>query len=571
MNNNCNKFLFFGCWNNINCDNLYIYRDIVLDYIINNEKKCDTLYIAGDNWYNIKLKTDEKYSTKYYLQHVLKSGYDKIYKMNKNVHIAVGNHDEDDDGEKKDEKKDCMIKTQLQYIKNLNIKRKDDEANALEEPTARAALSAPNPLREKVAFPNNGPYSAPSALAAIATLASLEYKTTSSIASLESKTSPDVSLSSTKKHNAEIKDEECDETIEEMRNPYFITLEDLLQVEKTDIKEGKNKKNMYIYIEDVGVVECDIYIMIIINTNKLDNEDYMEKIISNFEENYIKKMNRPVFVTGHVPIFCFKNDELKDVDKNMLKIFDLLAQYKYIYLCADSHYFNIMKIEKNDKCVLQITVGTGGADPDINTEYIEKLKEYNEYEGYSLSYYHINSYGYALFSLNKQNKLYLHYKNIIKDDTYSNTYKYLINIKDFNSINNIYQKTSNINNLVIKKYKSCKIQKCKEILSTIEDDITQNKGAVVKSKDGKTFCYSKIKKDKEDKEDKSKKKDKGDKDKSKKKDKGDKDKKEDKEDKGDKDKKEDKGDKDKSKKEDKGDKDKSKKEDKGGNIRVIRK
>jgi hypothetical protein len=217
-----------------------------------------------------------------------------------------------------------------------------------------------------------------------------------------------------------------------------------------------------------------------------------------------------------------------------------------------------MKIEKNDKCVLQITVGTGGADPDINTEYIEKLKEYNEYEGYSLSYYHINSYGYALFSLNKQNKLYLHYKNIIKDDTYSNTYKYLINIKDFNSINNIYQKTSNINNLVIKKYKSCKIQKCKEILSTIEDDITQNKGAVVKSKDGKTFCYSKIKKDKEDKEDKSKKKDKGDKDKSKKKDKGDKDKKEDKEDKGDKDKKEDKGDKDKSKKEDKGDKDKKK-------------
>ena len=559
MNNNCNTFLFFGCWNNINCDNVYIYRDIVLDYIIKNEKKCDTLYLAGDNWYNIKLKKkDEKFSTKYYLQHVLKSGYDKIYKMNKNVHIAVGNHDEDDDGEKKEEKKDCMIKTQLQYIKNLNIKRKDEEANALEEPTAQAALSAPNPLREKVAFPNNGPYSAPSALAAIATLASLESKTSSSIASLESKTSPDVSLSSTKKHKARIKnDENCDETIEEMMNPYFITLEDLLQVEKADIKEGKNKKNMYIYIENVGEVECDIYIMIIINTNKLNNADYMEKIISKFKEFYIKKGNRPVFVMGHVPIFCFKNDDLKEVDENMLKIFDLLAQYKYIYLCADSHYFNIMKIEKNEKCVLQITVGTGGADPDINSESIEKLKEYNEYDGYSLSYYHIKSYGYALFRLNKQNKLYIHYKNIIKDDIYSNTYKYVINIKDFNSINNIYQKTSNINNLVIKKYKGCKIQKCKEIFSTIRDDI-ENKGAVVKSKDGKTFCYSKIKKDKEDKGDKSKKEGK------------DKSKKEDKEDKGDKSKKGDKEDKgDKSKKEDKGDK--SKKGGKGGNIRVIRK
>jgi len=219
-----------------------------------------------------------------------------------------------------------------------------------------------------------------------------------------------------------------------------------------------------------------------------------------------------------------------------------------------------MKIEKNEKCVLQITVGTGGADPDINSESIEKLKEYNEYDGYSLSYYHINSYGYALFRLNKQNKLYIHYKNIIKDDIYSNTYKYVINIKDFNSINNIYQKTSNINNLVIQKYKGCKIQKCKEIFSTIQDDI-ENKGAVVKSKDGKTFCYSKIKKDKEDKGDKSKKEGK------------DKSKKEDKEDKGDKSKKGDKEDKgDKSKKEDKGDKSKKGgKGGKGGNVRVIRK
>ena len=31
------KFIFFGCWNNINCNSEYIYRDIVLDYINNNE------------------------------------------------------------------------------------------------------------------------------------------------------------------------------------------------------------------------------------------------------------------------------------------------------------------------------------------------------------------------------------------------------------------------------------------------------------------------------------------------------------------------------------------------------
>ena len=50
----CSKFIFFGCWNNINCDNEYIYRNIVLDYLHKNEQDIKQIYLAGDNWYTNK-------------------------------------------------------------------------------------------------------------------------------------------------------------------------------------------------------------------------------------------------------------------------------------------------------------------------------------------------------------------------------------------------------------------------------------------------------------------------------------------------------------------------------------
>ena len=40
------KFLFYGCWNNINCEKEYIYRDLVLNYINKKEKKISTFFIA---------------------------------------------------------------------------------------------------------------------------------------------------------------------------------------------------------------------------------------------------------------------------------------------------------------------------------------------------------------------------------------------------------------------------------------------------------------------------------------------------------------------------------------------
>ena len=71
-----------------------------------------------------------------------------------------------------------------------------------------------------------------------------------------------------------------------------------------------------------------------------------------------------------------------------------MAEHKCIYLCADCHNFNIMSIEKgDDKCVIQITSGTGGADPDIIKDL--KNKKVVQLSEYKITYYSINSYGYC--------------------------------------------------------------------------------------------------------------------------------------------------------------------------------
>ena len=46
------SFIFFGCWNNINCNKDYIYRDIVLNSIREFENDIQDVFIAGDNWYS---------------------------------------------------------------------------------------------------------------------------------------------------------------------------------------------------------------------------------------------------------------------------------------------------------------------------------------------------------------------------------------------------------------------------------------------------------------------------------------------------------------------------------------
>jgi hypothetical protein len=61
---------------------------MVLDYITKNDKDVKQLYIAGDYWYNNKKKINEE-EFKLYFTEILRTGYDKLYRMNKEIYIAV--------------------------------------------------------------------------------------------------------------------------------------------------------------------------------------------------------------------------------------------------------------------------------------------------------------------------------------------------------------------------------------------------------------------------------------------------------------------------------------------------
>lgn len=434
------KFLFYGCWNNIDCDKEYVYRDLVLSYIKKKEKGLSTFFIAGDNWYSTKLLDKEKkVTTQYYLLSILKTGYDKIYGLNKTIHVVAGNHDEEDDGEKppKRIKERCMIKTQKKYIDTLN----DGDT------------------------------------------VSLNYSNYSISYDKDMQDSDEMTSSS---------------FIESDLKGFQTSLEELQQIKDIDIHD----KTINLYVDGIGIVNNEKYIVIIINTNKLNNDDYMNDIKGTFQKiSNSNETGKQIFVMGHVPLFPIKNDNIKIKDKDPLfgkgdMLFELLAKYKYIYICADSHYFSIMEISKNDKTVIQITSGTGGADPDINTEKYEDTINVTQNE-YDIRYYLLNSYGYSIIRIYK-NKIIIIYKKIINantgDDASSNKggYAYFYSIHRVNG-NIKFEKSSSIKQVFSDKkfeqYKSDKYLTCNHInkhISAIQDN-------VVTSEDKKTFCYKKIK------------------------------------------------------------------------------
>jgi len=313
------KFIFFGCWNNINCKKDYVYRDIVLDYIRDNETEIKQLYIAGDNWYpNISA------NFKVYLTDILTTGYAKLYAMNKEVYIAVGNHDEDKDDDANILKKDCNINTQKYYLQQIKKKvlRKDT----------------------------------PPTLELLHSLASRN----------------------------------------ELDDNYLC------------------KNGVYIYVDNIGVCYNKGNIIIIINTNRFDDDDTGEKYIRSIN-TVIRRVNRnksneQIFVMGHIPLFSYKKDDIKlhkinkkddNYDKFICKLFNIFATHNIVYICADTHNFSIMRIQCEDKVVIQITAGTGGADPDVLKEYIDGIDK--KVDIFHIEAYALNPYGYVTINTANDN------------------------------------------------------------------------------------------------------------------------------------------------------------------------
>ena len=359
------SFIFFGCWNNVECDEddkkEYIIRDLVLILVKKyNKYSKKVIYLAGDNWYSNKVKTDSEETKSedlaYYLLEVLKSGYDKIYDLKAEVHICAGNHDVKDDGEEPRNLKDkCMIKTQKKYIENLN--------NLY---TSLSKRRLPESFVEDTS------------------------KSSDFAISLEdlSKLSLTASLSS-----------------RELFENFHPSLEELLSYHGKDILPANNNI-INIYVDDIGIVKNEDYVMIIINTNLLGDTRYIERVKKMLDENY---ENKKKFVMGHVPFYYLKKNEIKKNQELLGTLFQSMARNKFIYLCADAHQFSIMTISLGDAKLIQITIGTGGASPDINDE-TEDIKE-KSIDGYTINYYLVNAYGYGIVFL-YDNHIKVIYKNI---------------------------------------------------------------------------------------------------------------------------------------------------------------
>jgi len=476
------KFIFFGCWNNINCDSEFMYRDIVLDYIKKNESDVKQLYIAGDNWYTNKKTINEK-ELKLYITEVLRTGYDKLYSMGKDIHIAVGNHDIDSNisvGKKLGSAKSPR------NAKSPRIPQIPESASSLRIPEIPRSASSPQ------------------------SVSSSGSASSSQGVNTRKELKKDCNINTQKYYLRKIKN-----GTKKFETP---TLESLREMKDTELSEvALHNQGIYIYVENIGVCDNNDYIVIIINTNKFDDFDegmlYLEEIREVIKRVKGSESGKQIFVMGHIPLFTNKKNKLSihEITKKdsrfkeiTYKLFDILTEHNIIYLCADTHNFSIMKITHNGKVLIQITAGTGGADPDIidenpKTEKTEKTE--NVKDGYEITAYSINSYGYVSINISK-GQIDVCYTQVIKaplpeKSSYTSvqkiTYKitkqdpyltYEHNIEERDYPNN----ANDANNPIYKPTNICK---------KINDDTR----GYITDKEGKLFCYKKkIKKINKDKE-----------------------------------------------------------------------
>jgi hypothetical protein len=389
---NCSNFIFFGCWNNINCKSEYIYRNIILDYISKNEKDIKQIYIAGDNWYTNKKKINED-EFKLYFTEVLRTGYDKLYRMNKDIYIAVGNHDIDTD-----------------------IKDKDNDKSS-KTSNANQVMSL-----------------------------------------VEDNLKKNCNINTQKYYLQKIKNAVDANNYDEIRIP---TLEELRDMNNELTEANLCEKGIYIYIDNIGVRYNNNNIIIIINTNLFEDLNtgtaYLEdikRVIKEVDEARGKKSNKEqIFVMGHIPLFTYKKDiiTIHDINKKkkgyrkiIIELYNILVQFNIIYLCADTHNFSIMKIRHNDKVLIQITAGTGGADPDlIKGNYaitpikstIQIIIDKEDEKLFEITAYALNSYGYVSIDIYKT-YIDVLYKQIITDKNELAPSSYVMKMRSLSAPNN---------------------------------------------------------------------------------------------------------------------------------------
>tara|TARA_B110001450_G_scaffold256489_1_gene287195 strand:- start:498 stop:1964 length:1467 start_codon:yes stop_codon:yes gene_type:complete len=390
-----NEFIFFGCWNNINCSDDIIHRNIVLELLkLSNLGK--PIVLAGDNWYNQKIpkkttgdrKTGKKDVEKYYSTYVLKTGYELLFEASKNVAIVLGNHDITEDSLElpTNSPKTNTLRNLHSFCEKLGCKVKVQ------------AFIIENILQD---YPVR-----------------FDFFTNSYI-------------NSNIRNNTNIRNNNID----------VIT---------------NNNVSLYTCIPHIGMKTSGIYFLYL-NTNVFESDPdtidkYRETVNRKLEEiEEIEEKINLLFIVGHHPFAGLKDKNglsvknvselyfksVKKVKKveAIYKFLDIFVKYKSIYLCADIHNFQICKLhsEKLHSEMCMVICGSGGANRDLIGDYddskfpseVALTDSENKYLVKDL-YVH-NAYGFCNISYSaKGNKVKVQYYKIVDDKIVNNKINYNI-------------------------------------------------------------------------------------------------------------------------------------------------
>jgi len=323
------NFIFFGCWNQGQCDindpQLNGLSNVMSNLTINAQKNGSPKFyvIAGDNYYPQKNK--DKTKDKIFNEEQLNSGFKCLetlyYISNKlsQIYILMGNHD-------------------LQYENNL-VNTQDEKIND-------HCIILQSELKYKDLFNFNKRH--------VKFNNTLLLFTTSILFT-------DDFLPDLKKKDKKEKKKDKDETLKG-GSPELDCI-DIFQNETLKEIHLKSNKSKEITLSDIKWEYEDFNQLV---KNEIDHLLKLATVYSNDKE--IKN----IAICGHDPIVSIKNKDgqkkgtmLNNIGINLFnEIYNKFSNANKFYLCADIHHFQQCQIILGDHLVEQFVVGTGGTACD---------------------------------------------------------------------------------------------------------------------------------------------------------------------------------------------------------------
>ena len=179
----------------------------------------------------------------------------------------------------------------------------------------------------------------------------------------------------------------------------------------------------------IQVIDGNHFLFIDTDILQEDYTIYLDKIIKIIGDEYSIKdktieKTKLLFIVGHDPFFVCRKKEDKTVYKTFIKkteeFITNLKNYNVIYLCADTHNFQIGIL--NDT-IPMIIGGTGGASLD-ELCFHDKNKKNIINDSNSYYYYNVKEYGYLKITPVNNINVTVIFKSL------ENEYTYEINLKE---------------------------------------------------------------------------------------------------------------------------------------------